>query len=239
MELKKILKNIDNIKAKGNLDVDIKAIESNSKNIIKDSIFFAIKGFEQDGTKYIKNAVENGAIAIVIEEGTKINKNDINPDTIVISLPNIRESLAKAAANFYNNPSTKFNLIGVTGTKGKTTTTFMIKTILEKSGQKVGLIGTIANYIGDKNLGESTRTTPDAVELQKLFAEMVKEKVDTVVIEVSSQSLKLHRVDGSDFDIGVFTNFSEDHISPKEHPNMEDYFESKLKLFNMCKIRIY
>lgn len=236
MELKKILNNIENIKVKGNLDLDIKAVECNSKNIIKNSMFFAIKGFETDGIKYIKNAIENGAIVIVIEEGTKIDKNDINSDTVVISVPNIRQSLAIAVSNFYNNPSSKFKLIGVTGTKGKTTTTFMIKKILEKAGQKVGLIGTIANYIGNKNLGESERTTPEAVELQKLFAKMVKEKVDTVVMEVSSQSLKLNRVDGSDFDIGVFTNFSEDHISPKEHPNMEDYFESKLKLFNMCKI---
>ena len=100
--------------------------------------------------------------------------------------------------------------------------------MLEKAGHKVGLIGTVANYIGDKNLGESSRTTPESLELQKLFADMVEAKIDTVVMEVSSQSLKLHRVDDCQFNIGLFTNFSEDHISPKEHPDMEDYFNSKL-----------
>ena len=111
----------------------------------------------------------------------------------------------------------------------------MIKSILEKQGKKVGLIGTIATYIGDKKIEDSDRTTPESIKLQKIFADMVKAKVDVVVMEVSSQSLKLDRVAGCDFDIGVFTNFSEDHISEKEHPNMQDYFESKIKLFSMCK----
>ncbi|MFR5684574.1 MAG: UDP-N-acetylmuramoyl-L-alanyl-D-glutamate--2,6-diaminopimelate ligase, partial [Clostridia bacterium] len=117
-----------------------------------------------------------------------------------------------------------------------TTTAFMTKAILEKEGKKVGLIGTIATYIGNKKLEDSDRTTPESVKLQKIFAQMVEEGCEAVVMEVSSQSLKLHRVDGCDFDIAIFTNFSEDHISPKEHPDMEDYFNSKLKLFEMAKI---
>jgi len=112
----------------------------------------------------------------------------------------------------------------------------MIKSILEEHGQKVGLIGTVANYIGSKNLGESERTTPDALELQELFSKMVEEKIDTVVMEVSSQALKLHRVDGCDFNMAIFTNFSEDHISENEHPDMEDYFNSKLKLLKQSKV---
>ena len=112
----------------------------------------------------------------------------------------------------------------------------MIKEILEKAGKKVGLIGTVATYINGKKIGDSERTTPESIELQKLFNKMVEEKVEYVVMEVSSQSLKLHRVDGCNFDLVAFTNFSEDHISEKEHPDMQDYFESKLKLFNMCKI---
>ena len=112
----------------------------------------------------------------------------------------------------------------------------MLKSILEKHGNKVGLIGTVANYIGSKNLGESSRTTPESLELQRLFNQMVEEKIDTVVMEVSSQSLKLHRVDGCEFDYAIFTNFSEDHISPKEHPDMEDYFNSKLLLIKKAKI---
>ena len=143
--------------------------------------------------------------------------------------------MAQAACNFYDNPSRKFKLVGVTGTKGKTTTTFMLKGILEKQGYKVGLIGTIANFVAGKNLGDSDRTTPESIELQRLFAQMVEANCDVAVMEVSSQSLKLDRVYGSDFDIGVFTNFSEDHISEKEHPDMEDYFQSKCKLFDMCK----
>lgn len=236
MELKTILNGIDGLKAKGNLEIDIKSLESNSKNVTENGMFVAIKGFDSDGNEYISSAVQNGAKVIVIAEGVKLKKTDVTDDTTIIVAPNTRLFLAKAAANFYGNPSKKFTLIGVTGTKGKTTTTFMIKSILEKHGQKVGLIGTIANYIGNKNLGESARTTPDSLELQKLFSDMVKEKIDTVIMEVSSQSLKLHRVDGCNFDIALFTNFSEDHISPKEHPDMEDYFKSKLKLFEMCKI---
>lgn len=236
MNLKAVLNGIEGLKGKGNLDIDITSITHDSRKVKKGGMFVAIKGFETDGHKYIKSAIENGAKVIVIEEGASIKKSDIIDDVTIVMAPNTRMALAKLACNFYNNPSAKFNLIGITGTKGKTTTTFMVKSILEKHGQKVGLIGTVSNYIGDKNLGESTRTTPESLELQELFSQMVEEKVDTVVMEVSSQSLKLHRVDGCDFNIGVFTNFSEDHISEKEHPNMEDYFNSKLKLFNMCKI---
>ena len=119
-----------------------------------------------------------------------------------------------------------------------TTTTYMIKEILEKAGKKVGLIGTIATYINGKKIKDSDRTTPESLELQQLFSQMVEAGVEVVVMEVSSQSLKLHRVDGCKFDIVLFTNFSEDHISPNEHPNMEDYFQSKLKLFHMCKTGI-
>lgn len=235
MDLKSVISGIEGLKAKGDLDIEIKSIESDSRKISKDGMFVAIKGFETDGHKYIKQAVENGATAIMIQEGTKINKEDITDDTTIIMAPDTRIAAAKMACNFYKNPSKELKLIGITGTKGKTTTSFMIKAILEAQGKKVGLIGTIANYIGGKNLGESSRTTPDSLELQKLFKQMVEEKVECAVMEVSSQALKLHRVDGCDFDIGVFTNFSEDHISEKEHPDMEDYFNSKLKLMEMSK----
>ena len=236
MKLKAVLNGIEGLKAKGDLDIDIESISHDSRKIKKDSMFVAIKGYETDGHKYIKEAIAKGAIAIVIEDAAVLKKDDIADDVTIIVAPDTRLALAKIACNFYNNPSSKFTLIGITGTKGKTTTTFMIKSILEKHGQKVGLIGTIANYIGNKNLGESSRTTPESLELQELFNKMVEEKVDTVIMEVSSQSLKLNRVYGCDFNIGVFTNFSEDHISEKEHPDMEDYFNSKLKLFQMCRI---
>ena len=235
MNLKNILQGIENIKGKGNFDIEIENIESDSRKVTKNDLFFAIKGFAVDGTDYINSAVENGAIAVVIEDEKDIKKIEKINDITVALVPDIRKAMAISACNFYDNPSKKLRLVGVTGTKGKTTTTFMVKEILEKQGYKVGLIGTIANYIGEVCLGDSSRTTPESIELQKLFARMVEEKCQVAVMEVSSQSLKLDRVYGCDFDIGVFTNFSEDHISEHEHPDMEDYFKSKCKLFDMCK----
>ncbi len=236
MELKKILQGIDGIKAKGDLELNIEDLTNDSRKVKKDSMFIAVKGFETDGHKYIKDVVENGARVIMVEEGADIKELLDRKDLTIVMVPDTRRALAICSCNFYDNPSSKFVLVGVTGTKGKTTTTFMIKHMLEKQGKKVGLIGTIATYINGKKMEESSRTTPESIELQKKFAEMVKEKVEVVVMEVSSQSLKCDRVYGCKFDIGVFTNFSEDHISPKEHPDMEDYFNSKIKLFDMCKL---
>ena len=236
MKLKNILIGLEGLKAKGNLDLEINGIESNSKNIKEGFMFVAIKGFSVDGHEFINEAIENGATVVVLEEGFELKSIKIPEDVTVILSKDTREFLAISASNFYGNPSSKFKLIGITGTKGKTTTTFMIKEILEKAGKKVGLIGTIAIYINGEKLKDSDRTTPESLELQQLFAKMVDEGVEYVVMEVSSQSLKLHRVDGCEFDYVAFTNFSEDHISEKEHPNIEDYFNSKLKLFKMCLI---
>lgn len=235
MELRAIISGIEGLKAKGNLDINIESVEYDSRKVEEGGMFIAIKGFSTDGHEYIKKAIENGAKVIMVQEDAKLNKQDFTDDITIIVAPNTRIALAKIACNFYKNPSKKMRIIGVTGTKGKTTTTFMIKDILEKHGQKVGLIGTVANYIRGRNLGESSRTTPESIELQSLFSKMVEEEIDTVVMEVSSQALKLHRVDGIDFDLAVFTNLSEDHISANEHPDMEDYFNSKLKLIEMSK----
>lgn len=234
MELKKILSGIEGLKAKGDLEIDITNIECDSKKITKGDMFVAIKGYDYDGHDFLEEAIENGAKVVVVQVGTKLSKSKINDDVTIIMSENTRELLAKAACNFYKNPSKKFKLIGITGTKGKTTTGFMLKAILEKCNQKVGMIGTIANYIGEEKISDSTRTTPESIELQRILAKMAEEKVDVVIMEVSSQSLKLNRVDGCDFDIGIFTNFSKDHISKKEHVDMEDYYNSKLKLFTMC-----
>lgn len=236
MNLKEILVGIDGIKAKGNIELDITNVDSDSRNIKENGMFIAIRGFEVDGNNYIPDAIKNGAITIMVDGNTNLKELKIPENITLLVVPDTRIALAICACNFYDNPSKKFKLIGVTGTKGKTTTTFMIKKILEKAGHKVGLIGTIAVYIGDKKIKDSSRTTPESIELQKIFADMVEQKVDVVVMEVSSQSLKLNRVYGCDFDIGIFTNFSHEHISEKEHPDMEDYFESKLKLFDMCKV---
>ena len=235
MELKKILIGIEGLKAKGNLDIEVTGLDSNSKNIKPGDMFIAIKGFNTDGHTYINDAIKAGAKVIMVQEDCDLKSIKITEDITLIMAKDTRQALAICSCNFYENPSKKFKLIGVTGTKGKTTTTFMIKEILEKAGHKVGLIGTIATYINGRMISESSRTTPESIELQKTFAQMVDAGVEYVVMEVSSQSLKLHRVDGCQFDIVLFTNFSEDHISEKEHADMKEYFETKCKLFTMCK----
>ena len=236
MELKKILVGLEGLKAKGKLDLDITGLESNSKNIKEGYMFIAIKGYSVDGHDYINNAIEAGAKVVMVQEGCDLKKIKLPADVTIIMARDTREALAICSCNFYGNPSRKFKLIGVTGTKGKTTTTYMIKTLLEAQGKKVGLIGTIENYIGEDSLGESDRTTPESIDLQRMFAQMVEEKVEFVVMEVSSQALKLQRVAGCNFDVGVFTNFSKEHISQKEHGDMEEYFNSKMKLFSMCQM---
>ena len=236
MELRKILSGIENLKAKGNLEIDITSVECDSRKVIQGSLFIAITGYDYDGHEYIEEAIQNGAKAIIIENVQKARNVNFPADVTIIISEDTRHTLAISACNFYNNPSRKFRLIGVTGTKGKTTTTYMIKQLLEAEGKKVGLIGTIENFIGEDSIGKSERTTPESVDLQKYFAKMVEEKVEFVVMEVSSQALKLKRVDGCDFDIGVFTNFAKEHISEKEHSDIEEYFNSKLKLFEMCKV---
>ncbi len=236
MQLKEILVGIEGLKVRGNLEVEITHLDKDSRNIKEGGLFVAIKGFDSDGHDYVETAISQGAKAVVLQEGVTTDLiKKIPAEITVVVAKDTRYALAICSCNFYKNPSRKFKLIGVTGTKGKTTTTFMIKKILEKAGRKVGLVGTIATYIGDKKLEDSDRTTPESNKLQAIFAQMVEAGCDTVVMEVSSQSLKLHRVAGCDFDIGVFTNFSEDHISPKEHSDMEDYYSSKVQLFKMCK----
>ena len=236
MQLKEILVGLEGLKVRGSLDIDITHLDKDSRNIKENGLFVAIKGFSADGNEYVETAIKQGATAVIVQEGVDLELiKRIPADVTVVVAKDTRYALAICSCNFYGNPSRKFKLIGITGTKGKTTTSFMTKKILEKTGKKVGLIGTIATYIGDKKLEDSDRTTPESNKLQAIFAKMAEEGCEAVVMEVSSQSLKLHRVAGCDFDIGVFTNFSEDHISEKEHPNMEDYFNSKVQLFKMCK----
>ena len=237
MELKAILANLDGLKVKGNLDIDIPNIQNNSKQVKEGDMFVAIKGFDFNGHEHIEEAIKNGAKVIMAQED-EVDKNilkTISDDITLVLTKDTRYALAIAACNFYKNPSKKVKLIGVTGTKGKTTTTYMIRDILEKQGIRVGLIGTVASYVGDKKIADNDITTPESLKLQEIFSKMVEEKCEVIVMEVSSQSLKLDRVAGCDFDYGIFTNLAEDHISAKEHTDIEDYFGAKLKLFKMCK----
>ncbi len=234
MELRKILTGLENFKAKGDLDIDITKVIDDSRKVVEGCLFVAVKGFDFDGHEFVNEVISAGAKAVIVDIKANLKQIHIPSGVTAIVVDDTRKALALVACNFYDNPSRKFKLIGVTGTKGKTTTTFMIKSILEKAGKKVGLIGTVANYIGEDCLGFSQRTTPGSLELQELFYRMAENKMDVVVMEVSSQSLKYHRVDGSYFDMAVFTNFFKDHISLKEHSDVDDYFNSKMRLFSMC-----
>lgn len=230
MKLLEVLKGIEGINIKGESEREILGIAYDSRSVKTGDMFIAIVGFKTDGHMYLESAIANGAQVICVEENAQLP--EIPADVTVVSCKNTRQLMALASCNFYSHPSRDFKLIGVTGTKGKTTTTYMIKTILEKSGKKVGLIGTIANMIGDKSV-EASRTTPESSDLQKLFREMADEKCDVVVMEVSSHSLALDRVLGCSFDMGVYTNLSQDHLD--FHETFDNYLDAKAKLFKMCK----
>lgn len=233
MNLTRILQNIE-VKDKINMnDIDITNISSDSRYIKENGLFFAINGYNKNGTDFIDSAIKNGATAIVVEENVDLQQLNISKNIPLISVSKIREALALVSCNLYDNPSKKLKVIGVTGTKGKTTSTFMIKSILEAHGLKVGLIGSIAIYIGDKQLEITDRTTPESYKIQESLNKMVRENVDVAILEVSSQAMKLNRVTGCDFDIALFTNLTEDHISPREHADMDDYFNAKLELMKL------
>ena len=235
MLLNKLISEVEIINTVGDLNLDITNIHSDSRKIKEGGLFIAINGFSKDGIDFIPDAIKNGAKAVIVEPDVDLNSLDIPADMPAISVKNTRKALAQTACSFYDNPSKKLKLIGITGTKGKTTTTFMVKSILEAHGLNVGLIGSIAVYINNEKIEDTDRTTPESIEIQKHLANMVEKNVDVAIIEVSSQAMKLDRVTGCEFDIGLFTNLSEDHISPKEHPTMEDYFNCKLELIKIAK----
>ncbi len=222
MLLKDLLSGID---FQGNADIKIKDIVSDSRKVTEGSAFVCIRGYETDGHLYAQKAAQSGASVIIAEE-------NVDVDCPLVIVENTRKVMALLCSAFYDNPSKKFTLVGITGTNGKTTTTYLIKNILEKAGKKVGLIGTNQNMIGDKII-ETSRTTPDSFELQALFANMAENCVDTVVMEVSSHALYLDRVAYCDFDIGVFTNLTQDHLD--FHKTMDSYADAKAILFKMCK----
>ncbi len=211
MKLSKLISSVDIKNIVGDLDLDITNIHSDSRKIKEGGLFVAINGFAKNGTEFIPSAIENGAKAIIVEPDVDIYALKISQEIPIISVENTRKALAQTACEFYENPSQKLKLIGVTGTKGKTTTTFMIKSILEAHGFKVGLIGSIAVYINGEKIEDTDRTTPESIEIQKHLSKMVEQKTDIAIIEVSSQATKMERVTGCDFDVGVFTNLSEDH----------------------------
>jgi len=214
---------------KGNIDIEVSGIAYDSRKVKSGYVFVCIDGKTTDGHEYVAQALDNGAVAFVVQKDVAM------PESItVVKTDDTRYALACMSDTYYGHPSRKFSLTGITGTKGKTTTTFMLKSVLEAAGRKTGLVGTLGSRIGERTL-YTERTTPESYDLQSLFAEMVEENVENVVMEVSSQGLALHRVSCCNYEIGVFTNLTKDHIGAKEHSSMEDYFKAKSKLFKMCK----
>ena len=181
------------------------------------SVFVCISGAVSDGHKFIPDVAEKGASAVVVEREAEVPEN-----VTVIRVKDTRYALALMSAAYFDYPAEKMKVIGITGTKGKTTTTYMIKSILDSVGYKVGLIGTIEAIIGDKKI-PAANTTPESYTIQQYFSQMVEEGCDCVVMEVSSQGLMLHRTAGIPFEIGIFTNLGKDHIGPNEHKDFDDY----------------
>jgi len=227
MELGKLIIDLDIERINGDMDIDITGIAYDSRNVKEGNVFIAIEGFSANGHDYIEEAIRKGARAIIVQ-----NDMQFNLEVPCIKVKNSRKALAKVSSQFYDNPSKKFDLIGVTGTNGKTSTTYIIKSIFQTYGKKVGIIGTIGSRIEDRII-ETKNTTPESLELQQLFYEMLNSNVETCVMEVSSHSLELSRVEYSDFDVGIFTNISKDHLD--YHKTFENYYSAKKKLFYMAK----
>lgn len=203
-----------------------------SRKVTNNSVFVCIRGAVKDGHDYITEVVEQGAAVVIVEREVTLP-----PHTTVIKVNDTRQALAYMAAAYFGHPSDKLTTIAITGTKGKTTTCYMIKSILENTGRKTGLIGTIESIIGDVVI-PANNTTPESYVVQETFAKMVEAGCEYVVMEASSQGLMLHRLDGFTFDYGVFTNLEPDHIGENEHKDFEDYLSCKSKLFQQCKVGI-
>lgn len=216
----------------GTLEREISEVIYDSRKATPGCIFLCMPGAVTDGHDYIPEVLEKGAVAVVVEREVKVP-----PEVTVLQVNNARLALAELAAAWYGHPAEKLTTIGVTGTKGKTTTTYMIRGILEKAGKPTGLIGTIEAIIGDQHI-PAVNTTPESFLVQKYFAEMVEAGIQYVVMEVSSQAMKLNRVAGFTYDYAIFTNLEPDHIGPGEHESMEEYIDCKGRLFRNCKVGI-
>ena len=216
-------------------DKEISAVIYDSRKLSPGCIFICIVGANFDGHDYAQAAIDAGASAIVIEHDIEIADNS---DITIIKVDNTRFAMAYISAAWFDNPADKLKVIGITGTKGKTTTTYLVKSILEHAGYKCGLIGTIEIIIGDAHI-HADNTTPESYLIQEYFSKMVEAGLDCVVMEVSSQGLMLHRTQGFIFDIGIFTNLEPDHIGPNEHTDLSDYIHCKSLLFKQCKLGIF
>ena len=233
MRLSVLLEGLTYEVVQGNIEVEVSGIQNDSRRVQPDDLFFCICGAVSDGHKYAQDVAAKGASVIVCEKDVQV------PETVtVVRVESSRYAMGKISSAFYGKPSEQMTVIGLTGTKGKTTTTYMIREMLERAGIKTGLVGTIEILDGANKI-PAENTTPESMVLHKYMKDMVDNGCKAVVMEVSSQGLMLDRVAGVDFDYGIFTNLSKDHIGPNEHASFEEYRDWKAKLFTLCKTGIF
>ena len=233
MKLEQVLAEVNYEVLQGSLDKEVADIAYDSRKVKKDVMFVAIEGTVVDGHKFIDSAVAQGAGVVVVEKRVEVADKDVT----VVLVKNGRVALSLMSAAYFGYPAKKMITVGITGTKGKSTTETMVRDIIEKSGKTVGIIGTIGAFMKGKAI-VTENTTPESYMVQKYFHDMVEAGCDAVVMEVSSQGLMLHRTQGFVFDFGIFTNIEPDHIGPNEHKDFDDYLHCKSMLLRQCKVGI-
>lgn len=227
---------------RGNPDTKVSGIVYDSRKVKKGCLFVCIKGTNFDSHDCAGEVVENGASVLVVERETELGEREMEGEepwrgVTVIKVPDTRYAMAHIAAAWFGHPADRLKVIGITGTKGKTTTAYLVKSMLESAGYRVGLIGTIETIIGEQHI-PAGNTTPESCLLQEYFSKMAEAGCDVVVMEVSSQGLKLHRTQGFVFDYGIFTNLEPDHIGAGEHADFAEYMACKSRLFKQCRMGI-
>ena len=232
MMLSSLLEDLQYTCLNGSTDVEIKGVAYDSRNVEPGSLFVCIRGTVRDGGDFAGEALEKGAKALVSEEPVEVPEG-----TAMIRVPDARKALARISAAWFGRPAGKLILIGVTGTKGKTTTAWMVREILEQAGYRTGLLGTVTCITGKREISPEN-TTPESWLIHQYFAEMVEAGLKCAVMEVSSQAFKQSRVEGILFDCGIFTNIEPDHIGPGEHRDFDEYLECKKQLLRQCRIGI-
>ncbi len=235
MFLDKMLERLEYTCLQGETHIEITELVYDSRKVVDNSVFVCIAGAVKDGHEFAYEVALKGAAAIIVEREAVFQEGGYPEGVTIIKVKDSRLALAYMSATYFGHPAEKLTTVGITGTKGKTTTTYMIKSILENTGKKVGLIGTIEVIIGNKVI-PANNTTPESYMVQKYFAQMVEEGCECVVMEASSQGLMLHRMEGFTFDFGIFTNLEPDHIGGAEHKDFEDYLRCKSKLFKQCRL---
>ncbi|MBR0397863.1 MAG: UDP-N-acetylmuramoyl-L-alanyl-D-glutamate--2,6-diaminopimelate ligase [Eubacterium sp.] len=239
MRLTELLKKIQYRHLSGDPDPEITGVAFDSRDLQAGGLFVCIRGRMQDGHRFIPEAQKKGAVCIVVEDFASCTEAEQHAaaQMTVIETHNTRLALAEISAAWFSYPAEELKTIGITGTKGKTTSAYMIRSILENAGMKVGLISTIEMIIGEKHI-KAENTTPESYRIQEAFREMADSGCEVVVVEVSSQALLMDRVSGFTFDFGIFTNIESDHISPQEHADFEEYLACKKKLLSQSRIGI-